>query len=146
MKYERCYYSILRDGGWFLIYRLFKSILFLLIEFNYAFSITYTVLACYVYYYCIYFSPDSSQDFYYSLRRDPSRYVTLYYLVSIILLCTSFRVYESSFRQLLLWLCGNRCAEALVFYRNSFLNRLTLATFYNNIIEEFYDSSLRICW
>ena len=33
---------------------------------------------------------------------------------SIILECTSFRVHESSFRLLLLRLCCNRCAEALV--------------------------------
>ena len=33
--------------------------------------------------------------------------------------------YASSFRLLLLRLCSNRCAEALVVYRNSLLNRLT---------------------
>ena len=40
-------------GGWMIFnFRLFKSI-FLLIEFHYAFSISYIVLTCSVYHYCI---------------------------------------------------------------------------------------------
>ena len=45
--------------------------------------------------------------------------------VSVILQRTSFRVHASSFRLLIVRICGNICAEALVVYRNSLLNRLT---------------------
>ena len=44
--------------------------------------------------------------------------------VSVIKKCTSFRVLASSFRLLLLRLCSNRCAEALVAFIHSLLNRL----------------------
>ena len=43
------------EGDWMIFhFRLFKSILFLFIEFHYVFSISYLVLTCYVYYYCMY--------------------------------------------------------------------------------------------
>ena len=61
-------------------------------------------------------SPASSQDFYCSLPRDQSRDVTPRLGVSINQKCTSFCVLASSFRLLLLRLCSNRCAEALVVY------------------------------
>ena len=67
----------------------------------------------------------SSPDFYCSLPRDQSHDVTPCLGVSIDKKCTSFRVLASSFRLILLRLCSNRCAEALVVYRNSLLNRLT---------------------
>ena len=68
----------------------------------------------------------SSQDFYCSLsRRELSRDVTTRLGVSINEKCTSFRVLASSFRLLLLRLCSSMCAESLVVYRNSLLNRLT---------------------
>ena len=70
-------------------------------------------------------SPLSSQDFYCSLPRDQSRDVTPRLGVNINYKCTSFRVLASSFRLLLLRLCSNRCAEALVVYRNPLLSRLT---------------------
>ena len=41
------------EGGGFFIFRLFKSILFLLIEFHCNFSISYKRITYYVYYYCI---------------------------------------------------------------------------------------------
>ena len=41
------------EGGWLVIFRLFKSILFLLIEFHCSFSISYKILPDYVYYFCI---------------------------------------------------------------------------------------------
>ena len=52
----------------------------------------------------------SSQDFYCSLKRDQSRDVTPRVLPF---------AYASSFRLLLLRLCNNRCAEAIVVNRNS---------------------------
>ena len=71
-------------------------------------------------------SPVSFQDFYCSLPRDQSRDVTPRLGVSVIEECTSFCVLTSCFRLLLLRLCNNRCAEALVAYRNSLLNRLNI--------------------
>ena len=68
-------------------------------------------------------APVSSQDFYCSLPRDQSWDVTPRLVVSINYKCTSFRVLASTFRLLLLRLCSNRCAEALLAYRNSLLNR-----------------------
>ena len=69
-------------------FRLFNSILFLLIEIHYTFSISYVVLTCYVYYYCIdrvltSSSPVSSKDFYCSLPMNQSRDVTSRFGVSI---------------------------------------------------------------
>ena len=71
-------------------------------------------------------SPVSSQDFYCFLPRDQSRDVTPCLVVSINKKCTPFHVLESSSRLLLLRLCSNMCAEALVAYRNSLLNRLNI--------------------
>ena len=48
----------------------------------------------------------SSQDFYCSLTRGQSRNVTDRFRVSVILQCTSFRVYASSFCLLFLRLCS----------------------------------------
>ena len=70
-------------------------------------------------------SPVSLQDFYSSLPRDQSQDLTPCLGVSINLKCTLFRVLASSFQLLLLRLCSNRCAEALVIHRNSLLNILT---------------------
>ena len=63
----------------------------------------------------------SSQDFYCSLPRDQSRDVTPCLGVCVILQCISFHVHTSSSRRLLLRLCSNRCAEAIMAYRNSLL-------------------------
>ena len=71
-------------------------------------------------------SPVSLSDFYCSLPRDQSRDVTPSLGVSVIQNCTSFRVLASFFRLLLLRLCSNRCAEALLAYTSSLLNRLNI--------------------
>ena len=68
----------LGEGGWFFIFDYSSPFCFLLIEIYYTFSISYLVLTCYVYYYCIWWvltrsSPVSSQDFYCSLPRDSHR-------------------------------------------------------------------------
>ena len=66
----------------------------LLIEFHYAFPISYLVLTCYVNYYCIWlcFNPFfSCCTLYCSLPRDQSRDVTPRFGVFVILMCTSFR-------------------------------------------------------
>ena len=64
-----------------------------------------------------------SQDIYCSLPRDQSRDVTPRLGVFVILQCISFCVCIS-FWLLLLRLCSNMCAEALVAYISSLLNRL----------------------
>ena len=114
-------YTISREGGWFFIFRLFKSILFLLIEFHHIFSFSYIVLTCYAYYYCIWLgfnvlfscffarfpllTPkesmtgcDSSSSLW-SFRYSPVKFIARS--------CISFRL-------LLLRLWNNWCAEALV--------------------------------
>ena len=58
-------------------------------------------------------SPVPSQDFNCNLPRDQSRDVTHRLGIFVILQCTSFRAYASSFRILLLRLCSNRWAETL---------------------------------
>ena len=60
-----------------------------------------------------------------SLPRDQSRDVTPRFGVLVFEKCTLFRFLASSFWLLLLRLGSNRCAETLVVYRNSLLNRLT---------------------
>ena len=71
-------------------------------------------------------SPVSSQDLYCSLLRDQSRYRTPRLGVSAILQCTSLHVHVSSFWLLLLRLCSKRYADALVVYKITLLNRLTV--------------------
>ena len=56
--------------------------------------------------------PVSSQDFYCSLRRDQSRDVTPCW--EFLLIKSMNFILASTFRLLLLRLCSNRCAEALV--------------------------------
>ena len=79
---------------------------------------------CYVYcYYCIWFSYNTLfscffAGFYCSLPSDQSLDVTLRLGVFVILLFTVLPFgYGSAFWLLLLRLCSNRCAEALVVYR-----------------------------
>ena len=69
-------------------------------------------------------SPVSSPDFYCSLPKDQSQNVTPLFGVSI--KSASFRVLAASFRLLLLRQCSNGCAKAIVAYRNSLLNRLSI--------------------
>ena len=97
---------------------------FLFTKFHCAFSISYILLVCYVYYYYYYYYYSWFDfntlffcffaDSYCSLPRDQSRDVTPRLGVAIILLCTSFRIHAYSFRVLLLQLCSNSCAEALL--------------------------------
>ena len=93
----------------FFHFRLVKSVLFFVNYILLCFSISYIVLTCYVYFFCISFltrsSPVSSQDFYCSLLRNQSRDVTPLLGVCVIFQCTSFRVHKSYFRLLLLRLC-----------------------------------------
>ena len=70
-------------------------------------------------------SPVSLQEFYCSLPRDQSRDVTPRLGVFVIPQCTSFFGYAASFPLLLLRLCCNMSAEALVVCINSLLNRFT---------------------
>ena len=76
-----------------------------------------------VFYYALTFSSpvsSSSQDFFCSLSRDQSLDVTSRLGVSVTLKCTSF-----AFMQLIsgYYFYDYRCAEALVDYRSSLLNR-----------------------
>ena len=108
-------------GGGIMIFhfRLFKSILFLFIEIHYAFSISYNVLTCNVYYYCIWYGFITLFSCFFRriftvLSQGISHGMWLlaweFLLFSSVLPFT----YASSFRLLLLQLCNNRCAEALV--------------------------------
>ena len=73
--------------GWCFIFEYSSPFCFLLIQIHYAFSISYIVLTCYVYYYCIWqgFNTLFScffLDFYCSLPWDQSRDVTPRLVVS----------------------------------------------------------------
>ena len=70
-------------------------------------------------------SPVSSQDLFCSLPRDQSRDASPRLGVFVILQSTSFHVYIF-IPVLLLRLCSNGCAEALVVCKNPLLNRLTV--------------------
>ena len=111
----------LREGGWFLIFDCTSPFCFLLIEFHCFFFISYIVLTCYVYYYCIWlgfnmllscflagfqlFSPKGSVT-----GCDSSLTSFCYTPLSSFRLCIFFRL-------LLLRIRSNRCAEALVVYK-----------------------------
>ena len=93
------------------------------------FFLSHIVLTCYVYCYCMWLDFNTLFSCFFAgfLLFSPKGSVTgcdsslgsfCYSLV------TSFRVHASSFRLLLLRLCGNRCAEALVIYRNSLMGLL----------------------
>ena len=105
-----------------LFFEYLSTICFLSIEYHCTFSISYKILPYFVYYYCIFrlgsdkLSPVSSTVF----PKAPRLVVILIRSVR-----TSFRVLASTFRLLLFRLCSNRCAEAMVVYRNCLLNRLT---------------------
>ena len=111
--------SSLGGGGMIFHFRLSKSIL-LFVNWNslcffyliYSANMLCLLLLYFIRFYHALLSV-SSQDFYCSLPKDQSRDVTPRLGVFVILQCTLF-AYASSFRLLLLRLCNNRCAEALV--------------------------------
>ena len=129
-------------GGWMIFhFRLLSRFCFLLIEFHYAFSISYTVLTCYVYYCCIWlgFYPLFSCFFAVFLLFSSKGSVTGCdsSLGSFVILTVLPFSHASSFRLLLLRLCNNMCAEALLvklkFSIESPLVRLMrLNSLYNN--------------
>ena len=108
-----------REGGWFFIFDCSSSFFFWKLNFIIIFP---SLIWCYhVMFIIIAFdkvltcsSTVSSQDFYGSLPRGQSRNVTPRLGVFVILQYSSFRIHASSFRLLVLRLCNNRCAEALV--------------------------------
>ena len=121
----------LGEDGWFFIFDCSRPFCFLLIEFHYVIFISYIVLTGYVYYYCILlmFNKPFSCFFAGFLLFSPKGSCShgMWLLAWEFLLFSSALplAYASSFRLLLLRLCSNRCAEALVIYTNFILNRLT---------------------
>ena len=113
--------------GWVIFhFRLFNSIL-IVNWISLFFLIFYIVLTSYVYYYCIWlcFNTLFLHRIFTVLSKGIRHGTWLLAWEFLLFFSVLHFAYASSFRLLLLRLCSNRCAEALVVYRNSLLNRLT---------------------
>ena len=131
ISHGMCMTPRLGEGGWFFIFDCSSLFCFLLIEFHCFFSISYIVLACYVYYYCILFGFNTLFFCFFagfllfsskgSVKACDSSlgsfcYSPVYFL-SHVHLHYAYYYYD--------YVVIGVLAEALLVYRNSLLNRLT---------------------